>query len=123
MSGQLKSKLRDVTQGLSGKAGQLKGEVSDRAAGARQAVAENGKTVLGAGEPVTKTIAGRAPRPAPQARPPGRGDRLGRHPGAGPAAGQAGRGHREPAPGAGRGGRGRGRAAAAGWLVFRGGRR
>jgi Protein of unknown function (DUF3618) len=59
-SGQLKSKVRDVTQGLSGKADQLKGEVSGRAAGARQVVAENGKTVLGAGEPVTKGIASRA---------------------------------------------------------------
>ena len=60
VSGQVKSKVRDVTQGLSGKAGQLKGEVTDRAAGARQAVAENGKTVLGSGQPVTRTIAGRA---------------------------------------------------------------
>ncbi len=60
VSGQVKSKVRDVTQGLSGKAGQLKGEVTDRAAGARQAVAENGKTVLGSGQPVTKTIASRA---------------------------------------------------------------
>ena len=60
VSGQVKSKVRDVTQGLSGKAGQLKGEVSDRTAGTRQAVTENGKTVLGAGEPVTKTIAARA---------------------------------------------------------------
>jgi hypothetical protein len=60
VSGQLKAKVQDVTQGLSGKAGQLKGEVSDRTAGARQAVAENGKTVLGSGEPVTKTIASRA---------------------------------------------------------------
>jgi hypothetical protein len=60
VSGQLKGKVRDVTQGLSGKAGQMKGEVSDRTAGARQAVAENGKTVLGAGEPVTKSIASRA---------------------------------------------------------------
>ena len=40
VSGQLKSKLQDVTQGLSGKAGQLRGEVGGRAAGARQAVAE-----------------------------------------------------------------------------------
>ena len=60
VSGQLKSRVRDVTQGLSGKADQLKGEVTDRAAGARQAVAGNGKTVLGSGQPVTKTIAGRA---------------------------------------------------------------
>ena len=60
VSGQLKSKVRDVTQGLSGKADQLKGEVTDRAAGARQAVADNRKTVLGSGQPVTKTIAGRA---------------------------------------------------------------
>ena len=60
VSGQLKSKVRDVTQGLSGKAGQLKDEVTDRAAGARQAVAGNGTTVLGEGQPVTKTIAGRA---------------------------------------------------------------
>jgi hypothetical protein len=60
VSGQLKSRVRDVTQGLSGKADQLKGEVSGRAAGARQAVTENGKTALGAGEPVTKTIASRA---------------------------------------------------------------
>jgi hypothetical protein len=60
VSGQLKSKVRDVTQGLSGKAGQLKEEVTDRAAGARQAVAGNGTTVLGDGQPVTKTIAGRA---------------------------------------------------------------
>ena len=60
VSGQLKGKVRDVTQGLSGKADQLKGEVTDRAAGARQAVAGNGKTVLGSGQPVTKTIAGRA---------------------------------------------------------------
>src|ERR1039458_1854891 len=60
VSGELKSKVRDLTQGLSGKAGQLKGEVSDRAAGARQAVSENGKTVLGAGQPVTKSITSRA---------------------------------------------------------------
>ena len=60
VSGQLKSRVRDLTQDLSGKAGQLKGEVTDRAAGARQTVAENGKTVLGSGQPVTKTIAGRA---------------------------------------------------------------
>ncbi len=60
VSEQLKTMVRDVTQGLSGKAGQLKGEVGDRAAGARQAVAENGKTVLGAGQPVTKSLAGRA---------------------------------------------------------------
>ena len=60
VSGQLKSKARDVTQGLSGKAGQLKDEVTDRAAGARQAVAGNGTTVLGEGQPVTQTIAGRA---------------------------------------------------------------
>lgn len=60
VSEQLKTMVRDMTQGLSGKAGQLKGEVGDRAAGARQAVAENGKTVLGAGQPVTKTIASRA---------------------------------------------------------------
>ena len=30
VSGQLKSTVRDVTQGLSGKAGQLRGEVTDR---------------------------------------------------------------------------------------------
>ena len=60
VSGQFKSRVRDVTQGLSGKADQLKDEVSGRAAGARQAVTENGKTVLGAGEPVTKSIATRA---------------------------------------------------------------
>jgi uncharacterized protein YjbJ (UPF0337 family) len=60
VSGQLKGKVHNVTQGLSGKADQLKGEVSGRAAGARQAVTENGKTVLGAGEPVTKGIASRA---------------------------------------------------------------
>jgi gas vesicle protein len=60
VSGQLKSKVRDVTQGLSGKADQLKDEVSGRTAGARQVVTENGKTVLGAGEPVTKGIASRA---------------------------------------------------------------
>ena len=60
VSGQLKDKVRDVTQGLSGKAGTLKGEVTDRAAGARQAAAENGKTMLGAGQPVTQTIASRA---------------------------------------------------------------
>jgi len=52
--------VRDVTQGLSGKAGTLKDEVTDRAAGARQATAENGKTILGAGQPVTQTIASRA---------------------------------------------------------------
>ena len=62
VSGQLKSRVRDVTQGLSGKAGQLKGEVSDRAVGGRQAVAGNSTTVLGAGQPVPKTIAGRAAR-------------------------------------------------------------
>ena len=50
VSGQLKDKVRDVTQGLSGKAGQLKGEVTDRATGARQAAAENGKTVLATGQ-------------------------------------------------------------------------
>lgn len=60
VSGQLKSRVRDVTQGLSGKADQVRGEVSNRTAGARQAVAENGKNVLGGGEPVTKTIASRA---------------------------------------------------------------
>ena len=60
ISGQLKGRVRDVTHGLSGKADQVKGEVSGRAAGARQVVAENGKTVLGAGEPVTKSIASRA---------------------------------------------------------------
>jgi Protein of unknown function (DUF3618) len=60
VSGQLKDKVRDVTQGLSGKAGTLKGEVTDRAAGARQAAAENGQTVLGAGPPVTQTIGSRA---------------------------------------------------------------
>ena len=60
VSGQLKSKVRDVTQGLSGKADQLKDEVSGRTAGARQVVTENGKTVMGAGEPVTKSIASRA---------------------------------------------------------------
>jgi hypothetical protein len=60
VSGQLKSKVRDVTQGLSGKADQLKDEVSGRTAGARQVVTENGKTVLGAGEPVTRGIASRA---------------------------------------------------------------
>jgi hypothetical protein len=60
VSGQLKGKVRDVTQGLSGKADQVKGEVSDRTTGAPQAVAGNGKTALGAGEPVTKSIASRA---------------------------------------------------------------
>jgi hypothetical protein len=60
VSGQLKSKVRDVTHGLSGKADQLKGEASGRAAGARQAVTENGKAALGTGEPVTKSIASRA---------------------------------------------------------------
>jgi hypothetical protein len=60
VSEQVRSMVRDVTQGLSGKAGQLKGEVGDRAAGARQAVAENGKTVLGAGQPVSKSLASRA---------------------------------------------------------------
>src|ERR1700722_14985019 len=60
VSGQLKDKVRDVTQGLSGKAGQLKGEGTDRAAGARQAAAENGKTVRATGQPVTQTIASRA---------------------------------------------------------------
>ena len=60
VSGQLKSRVRDVTQGLSGKAGQLRGEVTDRAAGARQAVAGNGTAALGEGQPVTKAIAGRA---------------------------------------------------------------
>lgn len=60
VSGELKSRVRDVTQELSGKAGQLKGEVTGRAAGARQAAAENGKTVLGAGQPVTQGITSRA---------------------------------------------------------------
>jgi hypothetical protein len=60
VSGELKGKVRDLTQGLSGKAGQLKGEVGSRSAGARQAVTENGKTVLGGGQPVTKTITSRA---------------------------------------------------------------
>ena len=60
VSGQLKGRVRDVTQGLSGKADHLKGEVSGRAAGVRETVTENGKTVLGAGEPVTKSIASRA---------------------------------------------------------------
>jgi len=60
VSGELKGKVRDLTQGLSGKAGQLKGEVGSRSAGARQAVTENGKTVLGGGQPVTKTISSRA---------------------------------------------------------------
>ena len=60
VSGQLKSKVRNVTQGLSGKADQLKDEVSGRAAGARQVVTENGKTALSAGEPVTKGITSRA---------------------------------------------------------------
>jgi hypothetical protein len=60
VSDQLKGRVRNVTHGLSGKADHLKGEVSGRAAGARQAVTENGKTVLGAGEPVTKGIASRA---------------------------------------------------------------
>ena len=68
VSGQLKDKVRDVTQGLSGKAGQLKGEVTDRAAGARQAAAENGKTVLGTGQPVTQTIASRAAQAAATAQ-------------------------------------------------------
>ena len=60
VSGELKTKVRDLTQGLSGKAGQLKGEVSSRSAGAKQAVAENSKTVLGAGQPATKSLASRA---------------------------------------------------------------
>jgi len=60
VSGQLKGRVRDVTQGLSGKADHLKDEVSGRAAGVRETVTENGKTVLGAGEPVTKGIASRA---------------------------------------------------------------
>ena len=60
VSGELKTKVRDMTQGLSGKAGQLKGEVSNRATEARQAVSENSKTVLGAGQPVTKSITSRA---------------------------------------------------------------
>jgi hypothetical protein len=60
VSGELKTKVRDLTQGLSGKAGQLKGEVGSRSAGAEQAVAENSKTVLGAGQPATKSLASRA---------------------------------------------------------------
>jgi hypothetical protein len=68
VSGELKTKVRDLTQGLSGKAGQLKGEVSSRSAGARQAVTENGKTVLGAGQPVTKTFTSRATQAGATAR-------------------------------------------------------
>ena len=117
VSGQLKGKVRDVTQGLSGKADQLKGEVSGRAAEARQAVTENGKTVLGAGEPVTKGIASRASQAGATAQAVATkagATGLGSYPGAGPAAGQAGRGHREPAPGPVRGRRGRGCLAADG---------
>jgi hypothetical protein len=62
VSGQLKGRVRNVTHGLSDKADHLKGEVSGRAAGVRETVTENGKTVLGAGEPVTKGIASRAAR-------------------------------------------------------------
>jgi gas vesicle protein len=60
VSGQLKGRVRNVTHGLSDKADHLKGEVSGRAAGVRETVTENGKTVLGAGEPVTKSVASRA---------------------------------------------------------------
>jgi hypothetical protein len=60
VSGQLKSKLQDVTQGLSGKAGQLRGEAGGRVGGDREAVAGTGQTVLGAGQPVAKSITGRA---------------------------------------------------------------
>ncbi len=117
VSSQLKGKVRDVTHGLSGKADHLKGEVSGRAAGVRETVSENGKTVLGAGEPVTKTIASRASQAGASAQAVATKagcDRLGRYPGAGPAARQAGRGHREPAPGPDRGRRGRGCLAADG---------
>ena len=56
VSGELKTKVRDVTQGLSGKAGPAEGRGHQPLGRGRQAVTENGKTVLGAGQPVTKTI-------------------------------------------------------------------
>ena len=105
VSGQLKSKLQDATQGLSGKAGQLRGEVGDRAAGATApSAAARSDRDPGRGHGPVRRDPGRGHSPvrrdpgrghSPVRRDPGRAHRLGGHPGAGPAAGPEGRGHRE----------------------------
>ena len=66
VSGQLKSKLQDATQGLSGKAGQLRGEVGDRAAGATapSAAARSAATQAGAAARSAATQAGATARSA-----------------------------------------------------------
>ena len=114
-----------VNQGLSGKADQVKGEVTGRAAGARQAVTENGKTVLARGN---------RHQAAPAARPGGQRSRAasapvrhrpGGHTGqhrAEPVQQRAG-GPRPPEPATGYRSRRRDRPRAAccwrGWLVVR----
>ena len=60
VSGQLKGKVRDVKDELTGRAGQLKNELTGKAAQSRQAVADGRRTVLGAGEPATRSFANRA---------------------------------------------------------------
>jgi hypothetical protein len=60
VSGQLKGKMRDVKDELTGRAGQLRSELTGKADQSRQALAEGGKTVMGAGEPVTRSLANRA---------------------------------------------------------------
>jgi Protein of unknown function (DUF3618) len=59
VSGQLKDRLTGLRLQLAGRAGQLKGDLTGKAAGGRQAVTNGGKTVLGAGQPAARRLSQR----------------------------------------------------------------
>ena len=59
-SDQVKARLAGVREDLAGKVSQVTTGLTGKAAQTRQAVSENGKTVLGAGQPAARQVTGRA---------------------------------------------------------------
>jgi gas vesicle protein len=60
VSDQVKERLTEAKQELTGKLGQVASGLTGKAAQTRRAVSDNGKTVLGAGQPAARELTGRA---------------------------------------------------------------
>jgi Protein of unknown function (DUF3618) len=59
VSDQVKERLTGAKQELTGKLGQVTSGLTGKAAQTRRAVSDNGKTVLGAGQPAAREVTGR----------------------------------------------------------------
>lgn len=60
MSGQVRERLTGVKDEVAGRLGQVTSELTGKAALTRRSVSENGKTVLGAGQPAARQLTARA---------------------------------------------------------------